>query len=231
MRITQQVTQRRKTRVDDEEDVEDEEDAEDSIENLDVFKNDSDVESGELSVDTDVDSVPSQAASKEGSDSTEPQASDNEGSDSGAEPTDIAPPPKKTRSTLKPLWFTHFFYIRENIPHHHQDVKIHLYDAWATPAAMGRANRSKTFTPKHHDETVDNPVRSLLLCRAWMVWRCRNTPWAFASRGRARQFEADATSLEDDIRALQSPDRLLGNAKANDKLQSYVPDICQRLQA
>ena len=114
---------------------------------------------------------------------------------------------------------------------HHQDVKIHIYDCWATEAALGSKNRSKTFTPAHHGETVDNPVRSLLLCRAWMVWRCKNTPWAFASRGRARQFDADAASLEDAIRALGEPDDLLGNKTANGKLKKIVPDMCKRLKA
>ena len=228
MRITQPQRQRRAPDVDDEEDGS----AEDSLDGLDVFtKDDSDVASGQVSVDTDVDSVPSHPEILSSDSPAQIDAAENEGSsgDSGAEQSNKGP--MKTRSTLKPSWFTHYFYIRENVPHHHHDVKIHIYDAWATPAAMGKTERSKTFTPAHHLETVANPVRSLLLCRAWMVWRCRKTPWAFASRGRARQFEADAACLEDDIRALQSPDRLMGNVRANDKLQMYVPDICERLKA
>ena len=225
LRITQPQRQTQAPDVDYEENGS----AEDSLEGLDVFtKDDSDVASGQISVDTDVDSIPSHPEIL----SSDSPVEHGSSCDSGAEPTDKGP--MRIRSTLKPSWFTHYFYIRENVPHVHKDVKILIYDAWATPAAMGCKERSKTFTPEHHGETIGNPIRSLLLCRAWMVWRCRQfeaAPWAFASRGRARQFEADATCLEDDIRKLQSPDSLLGNVIANDKLQMYVPDISERLKA
>ena len=84
MRITQPQRQRRAPDVDDEEDGS----AEDSLDGLDVFtKDDSDVASGQVSVDTDVDSVPSHPEILSSDSPAQIDAADNEenSGDSGAE--------------------------------------------------------------------------------------------------------------------------------------------------
>ena len=73
---------------------------------------------------------------------------------------------------------------------------------------------------------MDNPVRSLLLLRAWMLWRANDNGWAEAKNGRKRQFQEDALYLVRDIIKLQTQGGgLLGNKNADQLLHSWVPNL------
>ena len=95
---------------------------------------------------------------------------------------------------------------------------------------MGRRPQmSRTLTPTHYGETGESPTRSLLLLRAWMLYRFAQHGWAMAERGRKRQYEEDSAELLREIRELGCADRLLGNAAAIKLLQSWVPEMATTL--
>ena len=89
---------------------------------------------------------------------------------------------------------------------------------------------TKRVTPRHFEETREEPTRSLLLLRAWALWRAAQGGWAYSQRGRARHFREEEVLLERDIRALNAPCRLLGDKKANALLRSWVPQLVVRLR-
>ena len=95
---------------------------------------------------------------------------------------------------------------------------------------LGAANGlSKSLTPAHYGETIENPVVTTLLLRAWMLWRIGNE-WPKVNRSRQRQFEEEKETLKLDIEALQPTKGgggLLGSKKANTLLANWVPDICK----
>jgi len=66
---------------------------------------------------------------------------------------------------------------------------------------LGAKGLSKTLTPAHYGETWDNPVRSLLLLRAWAVWRVQQGGWASARECRQRELDRERVRLEADLRA------------------------------
>ncbi len=130
-----------------------------------------------------------------------------------------------------PLWDNGYFYIVDNTGE--PDVKMCMHSLWShsPPWGMGAVGRSRTLTPAHYGESKDNSVRSVLLLRAWMLWRVRQGGWAALERGRDRHFAEEALVLERKIAALDPRPRgmLLGHAKADALLKVWVPDIVDRL--
>ena len=99
------------------------------------------------------------------------------------------------------------------------------------PEGMGVVNVTKQVMPQHYGEKCGDPVLSLLLLRAWAIWRARQGGWANAQRGRGRHFKEQEVLLERDVKALASPCRLLGHRKANAMLLSWAPEVVARLRA
>ena len=98
-----------------------------------------------VSVDTDVDTEQSESASSE--DATLEHVG-KLGDADGA--------PEKLKRP--PLWSNSYFYIVDNAGH--PDVKVRMYNAWATQACMGHHSMSKALTPSHFGETRADPRRS-----------------------------------------------------------------------
>ena len=134
---------------------------------------------------------------------------------------------KYRRTGFAPLWADPYFSVwgHPNVDF----LRMVMREQWRRPLpdGMGVVAISKQLTPRHYGEHLNDPVRSLLLFRAWALWRARQNGWANSQRGRARHFREHASLLEQDIKALDC--RLLGNARANSQLQSWAPDIVERL--
>ena len=137
---------------------------------------------------------------------------------------------KSRRQGFEPLWQDPYFSVWT---HPRVDfVRVLMRDVWRAPApaGMGTANVSRQVTCRHFAEGADDPVRSVLLLRAWALWRAAQGGWAFSQRGRARHFQEQEVLLERDIKALDAPCRLLGDKKANTLLRTWVPQLVVRLR-
>ena len=135
------------------------------------------------------------------------------------------------RSGLEPLWEDPYFFVWDNPSS--EFVSIHMRHHWRKqqPEGMGIIRVTKQVTPRHFDEKRSEPTRSVLLLRAWALWRAHQAGWANKQRGRSRHFADQAALLERDIKALGAPCGFLGHKKADNMLQSWVPDIVERLRA
>ena len=123
-----------------------------------------------------------------------------------------------------PEWDNGYFYIADNSGQ--SDVKILMDRNWSHKplGGMGHQERSKTLAPAHYGETRENPKRSWLLLRAWMLCRANLDGWATSKDGRSRQFQEDYTKLGEDIRKRQPQEGgLLGNPKADAVLKTWLP--------
>ena len=110
------------------------------------------------------------------------------------------------------------------------DVKCRIRALWVgkPPVGVGRQpTMSKTILPAKVGETIEDPVRSLLLLRAWMLWRARSVPaWLEARPERSRLFREEAERLFDDVKKLQpQADGLLGHPTASQSFRDWAPDI------
>ena len=136
---------------------------------------------------------------------------------------------KARRAGFEPLWSDPYFTVWG---HPKVDfVRALVRDCWRKPLpeGVGTTNVSRQLTPRHYGEGCDDPVRSLLLARAWALWRARQGGWADSQRGRARHFREQEILLERDVRSLHSECLMLGDKKANSLLKGWAPDIVAKL--
>ena len=136
------------------------------------------------------------------------------------------------RPGLLSLWNDDYFWIWDSET---EWIQMKIRSKFAQPAPIGMGGgtwpMSKRITPRDYGETRAEPVRSILILRAWAVWRARLDGWADERECRKTHFDEQEVLLERDVRALGAPDRLLGNAEANALLRSFLPDLVVKLQA
>ena len=91
---------------------------------------------------------------------------------------------------------------------------------------------SKAITPSNLGETIKLPTRSLIVLKAWMLWRARQHPaWLGNSGSRQRLFLEEADQLRLELKRLQpQSDGLLGNAAGSSLLRQWVPDLVAELK-
>ena len=89
----------------------------------------------------------------------------------------------------------------------------------------------------HYGETMGDPKVTMLLLRAWMLWRVGNDGWVKEKTSRSRQFDEETITLQRDIMAIQQQlcppwlekkgagAVLLGNKRADGLLRHWVPHI------
>ena len=123
-----------------------------------------------------------------------------------------------------------YFYIKGNA----LDVKILIHNTWVhdPPGGLGRVPAmSKTITPSRMGESREEAMRSMLLLRAWMLWRAKGVAgWIEKDCSRQRLFTEEEEKLYNDIKRMQPQgDGLLGNALASATLRDWVPDLVARM--
>ena len=100
---------------------------------------------------------------------------------------------------------------------------------------MGDYYMSKTLRPNSFGEPDDSPVITMLVLRAWAIWRANYKGWASNRDGRMREVTALSVSLEKDIREhdgrakIEKP--VMQCKEAHRLLSQWVPEIVDRLLA
>ena len=106
---------------------------------------------------------------------------------------------KQPRETL---WENDYFYIpkaRDGI----QGIRI-LMRPWTKNSLGSEDNISKYMTPSHVQETLDYAPITIILLRAWGIWRVCRDGWATANSCRTRHFEEDWLSLQKEIQKIKT---------------------------
>ena len=101
----------------------------------------------------------------------------------------------------------------------------------ASTAAATTVWMSKQVHPHHFGERRDAPVRSLLVLRAWAVWRARQNGWAGAVSFRKQSIDEEEMLLFRDVAASDEPCRLLGDPNANSAFDEVACGLAARLRA
>ena len=126
-------------------------------------------------------------------------------------------------------WESAWFYITQTPGW--TDVKISMKMAFRDDVnGMGSQRMSKTLTPRHYDDSLEDPWRSLLLLRAWAIWRARQQGWSDRRECRVREVASQARRLVQSLRADHESHGLpltplFANASAEALLRNWVPDV------
>ena len=167
------------------------------------------------------------------------------GDDDGVQPRlpklpilEVDAKPKKTeietrrctaRASHKILWISDYFYIPEP-PQDSTRLRIYVRSS-ALSSGIGLEGQSKTMTPSHYGETTDSCTVTMLLLRAWSIWRAHRNAWASAKPCRTRSIDEDLCLLQRDVNKVRSQNGgSLGNARADvmwAQLQEQCPELAQ----
>ena len=126
------------------------------------------------------------------------------------------------------MWFDDYFWIGDYLD---DFVRVRVRRGYGRCDMGGTAPKQKQVQPEFYGEKRDDPVRTLLVLRGWVLWRARVCDWATERPCRAKRFAEHAALLERDVRSLKATDRLLGDTSANDAFAESVPDIVARFLA
>ena len=115
------------------------------------------------------------------------------------------------------------------------NVKVLIAPSWCRPHLMGdlkmaavsktAPKQSKTITIRYFDPSRSNPVLSLLLCRAWAVWRI--SQYGFCEKHKSRSYHRQSMlrRLEHDVRAYGIEDGSTGVEMADRLFRQWAPSV------
>ena len=152
--------------------------------------------------------------------------------DDGSDPEDGGAPllqrhPAGTWKVWESLWF-----FATKTPGW-ADVKMHMKGPLRNvTTGMGNHSFSKTVSPHHYGDAWENPRRSLLVLRAWAIFRAGQLGWCKARPSRMREILKQRSALDRDLRALHggAPLPLIGNEAASKLIKQWVPDVAAAIE-
>ena len=91
-----------------------------------------------------------------------------------------------------------------------------------TPAELGIADTSRRFVTTPFDGSQE-PVRTYLVLRAWMLWRASIKGWAARHEARKKLFEGESRQLRRDIQKMEELGGGTGCVHADNCIKSWWP--------
>ena len=154
---------------------------------------------------------------------------------------EVEPKPRKTetetrrctaRVSRKTLWESDYFFIPQPPPGC-RGLRIHARNC-VKESGLGVENLSKQMTPAHFGESTETPgscTVTILLLRAWSIWRAHRHDWPSAKASRKRSIDEDLCLLKRDVeKVLSQNGGSLGNRNADAvwaKFQEECPELAQ----
>lgn len=127
--------------------------------------------------------------------------------------------PRGTHVVSTNRYFT--FTNNRNYP----DIKVSAVPKWATPEHMGTTYKSRTLFPSHFGDSREHPVRSMLVLRAWVLWKARATGFCDKRSSRRKLLSIEAEALRRDIEGMSSEAHpTTGNVPADVLITELAPD-------
>ena len=128
--------------------------------------------------------------------------------------------PKETRcctvrESRGTIWQSDYFYIPEAAPDA-TGLRIRMRPSVSLSEGIGKDCQSKYITPSLIGETMESCPVTLLLLRAWSIWRAHRDGWASSRPCRKRQIDEDLSRLQRDVQnVLTQNGGSLGHKKAD----------------
>ena len=124
------------------------------------------------------------------------------------------------------VWEGAWFYMTQTPGY--TDLKMHMRGCFFNDSStgMGRRSGTRTLTPWHYGDALEDPWRTKLLLRAWALSRARERGWRRAREGREREARQQSETICADIRRAHdgSPRTpLLGSPAAHGLFVKWIP--------
>lgn len=106
----------------------------------------------------------------------------------------------------------------------YSDIRVSVLMRWCKPGLLGVSNRSKTIVPAHYGDERNNPVRSFLVLRAWMLHRAHVDGFCDKRASRRKVFAEETERLRADI-AKTGNAVGTGNLAADKQIKLWAPQV------
>ena len=160
--------------------------------------------------------------SSEDSDSGSDGAEDDADSDK-AELEEVAEVFRKAPGTFT-IYSNGYFSFTDNPAY--PDIKVLIVPRWRKAGLLGTEAMSKTLVPTHYGDTRENPVRTTLLLKSWMLNRATRHGFCNAKASRRRLFAREAAELRAAVVGMSSVAApTTGNTYADDIIREWTPHV------
>ena len=124
------------------------------------------------------------------------------------------------------IWQNNYFYIPERKPGT-PGFRVFARSRITSHLGLGEDLRSRYLTPETVGEKSEeeNCPLTLLLLRAWVLWRAHKDNWANQKESRRREFEEERMQLRREIKKIQDNNGgSLGHQKADGLWENFLRD-------
>ena len=94
------------------------------------------------------------------------------------------------------VWNNGYFRLMRDT--RYTDAKMWVCTKWCVDAEMGRKDLSKTLQILSFDDSLDEPVQTFLVLRAWMLWRAAQNKWHERIKSRRDWYSGELRKLQAD---------------------------------
>ena len=153
-------------------------------------------------------------------------STDDSVSDVGSESSDEVQVGKKAKAAggTWTVYSNGYFTFTDNPQY--PDVKARVVDRWCIADCMGVAGKSKTVVPDHFGEDRSAPHRSMLVLKAWMLWKANTNDFCNKRASRRRLFAKEAIDLRLAISSMSSAVApTTGNEHADSMIRKWMPQV------
>jgi hypothetical protein len=106
------------------------------------------------------------------------------------------------------------------------DVKVKALEKWCRADCMGTTAKSKTVVPTHFGEDRSAPHRSMIVLKAWMMWKASTNDFCNKRSSRRRLFAKEAIDLKLAISSMSSATApTTGNEHADNLIKQWMPQV------
>ena len=106
------------------------------------------------------------------------------------------------------------------------DVKVKALENWCNADCMGRTAKGKTVIPTHFGEDRSAPHRSMLVLKAWMLWKANTNDFCNKRASRRRLFAKEAIDFRFAISSMSSAVApTTGNEHADSMIRKWMPQV------
>jgi hypothetical protein len=152
-------------------------------------------------------------------------SSADSGSDVGSESSDEVQACRKAHGICV-AYSNGYFTFTDNPDY--GDVKVRVLERWCKPDLMGVTAKSKTVVPSHFGEDRSAPHRSMLVLKAWMLWKANLKDFCNKRASRRRLFTMETVDLRSAIHSMSCATApTTGNEAADTLIRQWMPQVME----
>ena len=127
--------------------------------------------------------------------------------------------PRNFHTVDHAVWFSSYFTLTDN--RFYGDLRMQVRKRYATPELLGKRKLQKGLVTHQFGDVRANPVRTMVVLRAWALQRLTHNGFLLGHRSRQATYKHEFDNLV--LAALDCD--ILGSATATTAIAEYLPAL------